>query len=184
MQMKKYTRYGVDFNSKWTTTCGALMGLSFFLRIIYYFGLRSLRDVGILELLTSAILGILLCGGMVVYLICLRRNVPGLYGIAGAFQCLMVIILSFTTGSPLRIVLAVVWYALSAAILLATVGGYLPGKLLAALVFAIAVFVRLFFYDLGHLGLIRWVQEFAVLSSLIALGCLAMGLIPASKRKI
>lgn len=183
MQLKQYTRYHVNFDSKWTAACGALMGLSFFLRIIYYFGLMSLRDVGIIELLSSAILGIVLCGSAVVCLNCLHLNAPGLYGLMGALQCFLLIILSFTTGSPVRIVLAIIWYVLAALVFLATVGGYLPGRLLAGLMFAIPAFVRLFFFDIGKIGLIKWFQELAVLSVLLALGCFAMGLKSASHNK-
>lgn len=183
MHLKQYTRYQVDFSSKWTASFGVLMGLSFFLRIVYYFGLMSLRDVGIIELLTFAIVGIILCGGTVVYLNILRRNAPGLYGIVGAVQCLLVFVVTCTTGNLGRIVLALIWYALTAVILLITVGGYLPGKLLAALMFAFSVVVRLLFFDLGHLGIISWVQELAVLSSLSAMGCFATGLKPVMRQK-
>ena len=118
-----------------------------------------------------------------VFLICLRRNAPGLYGMIGAALCLSVLIASFTTGSPVRIILAIVWYALTALILIGTVGGYLPGRMLAGLMFAIAALVRLLFYDFGHLGLISWVRELGVLSMLASLGCLPMGLEPMVKRK-
>lgn len=183
MQLTQYTRYHINFGSKWIAACGALMGLSFFLRIIYYFGLMSLRDVGIIELLTSAIIGIILCGGFVVCMICLRMDAPGLYGLAGAAQCLFLIILSFTSGSAARIVLAIVWYGLTAAILLATVGGYLPGRLLAGLMFFISAFIRFFFFDIGQIGLIKWFQELGVLSVLIGVGCFAMGHKSSHKRK-
>lgn len=183
MNLKQYTSYQIDFNSKWISACGAIMGLSFFLRIVYYFGLMSLRDVGIIELLISMIAGILLCGGMVVCLNCMRMNAPGLYGIAGAAQCLMLIILSFGTGSAIRIVLAILWYVLAAIILLMTVGGYLPGKLLASLMFFIPAGVRFFFFDIGKIGLIAWVNELAVLSVLIGIGCLAMGLKKTPRKK-
>lgn len=183
MQFKQYTRFQVDFSSKWTTSFGILMGMSFFLRIVYYFGLMSLRDVGIIELLTSAIVGIFLCGGTVVYLNVLHRNAAGLYGMISAIFCLLVFIVTCTTGNVGRIILAFIWYSLTAFVLLATVGGYLPGKLLAGLMFAIPVVIRLIFFDLGHLGIIRWVQELAVLSSLSAMGCFAMGLKSVSKYK-
>lgn len=183
MRLKQYTRYQVDFSSKWTASFGVLMGLSFFLRIVYYFGLMSLRDVGIIELLTSALFGIFLCGTTVVCLNVLHRNAPGLYGIVGAVQCLLVFIVTCTTGNVGRIILAFVWYVLTAVILLITVGGYLPGKLLAGLMFAFSVVVRLLFFDLGHLGIISWVQELAVLSSLTAMGCFAMGLKPVMRLK-
>lgn len=183
MGFKKYTRFQVDFSSKWTTAFGVLMGLSFFLRIIYYFALRSFRDVGIIELLTSAIGGIILCGAVVVNVNILRRNAAGLYGIIGAIFCLLVFIVTCTTGNVGRIILALLWYTLTAVVLLMTVSGYLPGKLLAGLMFALPVVVRLIFFDLGHIGIIRWVQELAVLSSLSAIGCFAMGLKPVAKYK-
>ena len=181
--MKRYTRFQVDLSSTWTASFGILMGLSFFLRIVYYFALRSFRDVGIIELLTSAIIGIFLCGAVVVNVNILRRNTAGLYGIIGAIFCLLVFIVTCTTGNVARIILALIWYSLTAAVLLATVSGYLPGKLLAGLMFATAAVVRLLFFDLGHIGIIRWVQELAILSSLSAIGCFAMGLKPVSKYK-
>lgn len=183
MQLKRYMRYQVDFSRKWTASFGLLMGLSFFLRIVYYFGLMSLRDVGTIELLTSALVGVSLCGGTVVCLNVLHRNVPGLYGIIGVVQCLLVFIITCTTGNVGRIALALIWYALTAAVLLITVNGYLPGKLLAGLMFAISVAVRLFFFDLGHLGIISWVRELAILSSLSAIGCFTMGLQPIMRQK-
>lgn len=182
MKLKQYTRFGMDFNSKWTSACSGLMGLAFFLRVVYYFALRSFRDVGFFEIITSMILGIALCAAFVVYITCLRRNAPGLYGVMGAAHCLTILILCFTTGDWVRIILAVIWYASAATVLLATVSGYLPGRLLAALMFAIPAVVRLLFYDLGHLGLIGWVLELSVLSVLAGLGCLAMGLRPITKR--
>ena len=183
MRFKQYNRFQVDFSSKWTTSFGILMGLSFFLRIVYYFALRSFRDVSIIELLTSAIIGIFLCGATVANVNILRRDAAGLYGIIGAIFCLLVLIVTCTLGNLGRIILAFIWYSLTAIVLLSTVRGYLPGKLLAGLMFAIPVFVRLVFFDLGHIGIIRWVQELAVLSSLSAMGCFAMGLKVASKHK-
>lgn len=182
MKSKKYTRFQVDFSSKWTSAFGVLMGLSFFLRIVYYLGLVSLRDVGILELLTSAILGILLCGGSIVCSKYLHMDAPGLYGMMGAAQCLLVFLLTCTNGGIGRILLALVWYCLAALVLLATVGGYLPGKLLAACMFAVPAVIRLLFFDLGKIGVIRWVQEFAVLCALSAFACFAMGLKHANKK--
>ena len=150
MQLKKYTRFHVDFQSNWTAAFGVLMGVAFFLRIIYYFGLMSLRDVGLIELLTSALTGICLSGGAVFFISVLKRNAPGLYGMMGAVQCLLVFIVVCTTGNTGRIILALVWYALTALILILTVGGYLPGRLLSGVMFFVPVFVRFFFFD--HAG--------------------------------
>lgn len=183
MGLRKYNQYHVDFDSKWTGACGALMGLSFFLRIVYYFALMNLKDVPLVEMLTSMILGILLCGGFVVCLICFRLNAPGLFGILGVAQCAILILATFATGNVLRIVLAILWYALCAAVFIVTINGNLPGRLLAGGVFWLGAFVRIVFFDLGRIGLFRWVQELAVLSVLIALGCFAMGLKSVNNEK-
>ncbi len=176
MFQKIYTRFHMDFDSSWTKSFGVFMGLSFFLRIVYYFGLKSFRDVGIIELLTFGIAGIALCGCVVVWLICMQKNAPGLYGIIGVIHCLLIIILTCFGGNLVRIILALVWYFLAANILLLTVSGRFPGRLFAALMFFAPVAVRFIVFDLGRIGLITWVQELAVLSTLLALGCFAMGL--------
>ena len=175
MQLKKYTNFHMDFANKYTHAFGALTGLSFFLRVVYYFGLTSFRDVNILELLTVGMAGIVLCG-VIVVLYKKARNAPGLYAIFGAVQCLLMIILALTGGSALRIVFAIIWYIPAALILLATAGGYLPGKLLAALMFFVPIAVRILFFGLGKLGMIGWVQELSMLSALAAFGCFAMSL--------
>ena len=176
MVLRRYCRFCVDFESKWIQLSGALVGLSFFLRIVYYFALMSLRDVSLVELIISTVFGILLCIAYVVCLNCLHRNAPGLYGIIGTAQCIMMIVISFTTADPVRIVLAIVWYALTALVMLATVGGYLPGRLLSALMFGVAIVVRVFFYGIGQLGIRRGVQEIAVICVLGGMACLCMGL--------
>ena len=176
MKLKQYTRYQMDFQSNWTSSCGILMGFSFFVRLIYYFGLTNIYDMGIVEILFTMILGTALCLGYLITLSVMRLNAPGIYGILGAIHCLLLIFGSFITGDVLRIVLAVLWYALAAGILLMTVGGYLPGRLLAMLMFAVPTLVRVFFYDLGRLSILQWVREFGILLALIGLACLPMGL--------
>lgn len=183
MTLKQYTRYQMDFKSKWTSVCGALMGFSFFLRLIYYFGLTNIYDVGFVEILTTMILGTALCLAYLITLSVMRLNAPGVYGILGAVHCLLLILGTFSTGDGVRIALAVLWYVLAASVLLMTVGGYLPGRLLASLMFAIPVLVRFFVYDLGHLGLLQWVREFGILFALVGLACLPMGLKFGTQKK-
>lgn len=176
MKLKQYTRYQINFNSKWTSVCGVLMGISFFLRLIYYFGLTNIYDVGFVEILTTMILGTALCLAYLITLSVMRLNAPGVYGILGAVHCFLLVMGTFSSGDAVRIVLAVLWYALAAGVLLMTVGGYLPGRLLSSLMFIIPALVRFFAFDLGHVGLLQWVREFGVLFALVGLACLPMGL--------
>lgn len=176
MKLKQYTRYQIDFNSKWTSVCGAFMGISFFSRLIYYFGLTNIFDVAFVEILTTMILGTALCLAYLITLSVIRLNAPGVYGILGAIHCFLLIFGTFSSGDALRIVLAILWYALSAGVLVLTVGGYLPGRLLSSLMFFIPAVVRFCAFDLGHIGLLQWVREFGVLFALVGLACLPMGL--------
>lgn len=182
MKLKQYTRYQMNFQSKWTQVCGGLMGFSFFLRLIYYFGLTNIYDIGFVEILTTMILGTALCLAYLITLSVMRLNAPGVYGVLGAVHCFLLILGTLSTGDFGRILLAVLWYALAAGVLLLTVGGYLPGKLLASLMFVIPILVRFFVYDLGRVNLLQWVREFGILVALVGLACLPMGLKFGSKK--
>lgn len=181
MKLKQYLRFEVNFKSRWIETSAALMGISIFLRILFYFAVTNLRDIGGLELFFSMLLGLALSSVFIICLTCLRLNAPGLYGIIGTAICLTYIVLSFMSGDPVRIVLSFFWYLLSAIVLLATTGGYLPGRLFSALLFATAVTVRFFFYDLGKLNFVEWVRELPALCIIASLGCLVMGFRPRTK---
>ena len=173
---KQYCRYLINFESKWIQGCSILMGLGFFSCLLYYFAIASLRDVGAVELIFALLMGIVLCGGFVVCITCLRLNAPGLYGIIGAVECLCILFLAFTTGDVVRILLSVVWYIPAAFVLLRTVGGYLPGRLLAAVMFFVPVVVRVLFFDLGSIDILAWVRELFVLCTLSGTACFAMSL--------
>lgn len=183
MNWKIYERYQMDMKGKWARFCGVMMSASFFLRIVYYFGLKNLRDIPGSEIFATMILGLVLCAGFVVVLNYLRLNAPGVYGILGCAHCLLLIIGNFSSGSVLRIVLSVLFYALCALVLLATIAGYLPGRLLSAGLFFLAVLVRLLAYDLGKISLIRWVMEAAILCAILALAAIPLALKPIGKEQ-
>lgn len=183
MKLKKYNQYQMDMRGKWTQFCGIMMGCSFFLRIVYYFGLINLRDVAGSEIFATMLLGLVLCATFVIVLNYLRLNAPGIYGILGAVQCLLLIIGNFSGGSVLRIVLSILWYTFAAVVLLATIGGYLPGRVFSSVLFFASVLIRFAFFDLGKIGLLRWVTEAAVLCALLALAAIPMALKPVNKKK-
>lgn len=182
MNWKKYNQYQMDMKGKWSRFCGVMMSCSFFLRIVYYFGLKNLRDIPGSEIFATMILGLVLCAWFVVVLNYLRLNAPGVYGILGAAHCLLLIIGNFSSGSVGRIVLSVIWYVLCALVLLATIGGYLPGRILSAGMFFLAALVRLLAFDMGKIGLLRWVTEAAVLCAILALAAIPLALKPIKER--
>ena len=183
MKLKQYCRYQMNFSSKWVEACPILMGLGFFAAILYYFAITTIRDVPAVELVAAILGGILATAAFVVCVTVLRLNAPGLYAIFAAVQCFSLILLSFSTGDALRIVLTILWYLLSGAVFMATAGGYLPGRLLAALMFFIPIPVRILFFDIGKITLLQWVREFSVLFALGGIGCIAMGFVGTARNK-
>lgn len=181
MNLKIYTRYKIDFASKWLMPSALLMGLSFFLRIVFYFGLTNLSTCSVGEVLFWMVLPLLLTGGYVVFMSALKRNAPGVYGLIGAGLCLLMIVWSFPTGDVLRIVLSVLVYFAAGVVLIGTTGGYLPGRLLASTLFVLPACARFLFYR-GNLGLFDWVLELSVLSLLVSLFCLTRSLKESRKK--
>lgn len=154
------------------------MGLSVFLRMLCYFGLTNLGDLGFGSVLFVVILPLLLSVGQIVVLRLLRWDAPGIHAILAAVLCLLLLIGTFFTGSVLRILLGVLWYGLSAAVILACAGGYLPGRLPAAGMLWIAALVRLLAFDLGSLSLTGWIGEASVLLAICAYACLILAMEP------
>ena len=183
MQLKQYDPYVIDFKSPWATRCGAVLGVSLFIRVVYFFGLMNLTECNAGTVIFDMILTMGLCVGFLVLFSALRRNVPGIYAIMGAGYCLLLMISTFSSGDALRIVLAVVGYILTGGVLVMTIAGYLPGKLLSSVLFVLTIAVRLFAFDLGKIGLFTWVSELSWFLILVSMFCLTLALKPMKKEK-
>lgn len=178
MNLKRYNRYQIDLTGKWANASLVCMGTSVFLLMLRYFGLTNLADLGFGSVLFLVVLPLMLGIGQLVILRLLRWDAPGIHAILAAVLCLLLMVGTFFTGSPLRILLGILWYGLSAVTILACAGGYLPGRLPAALMLWIAGFVRLAAFDLGALRLTGWIGELSVLLALSAYACLIMAMQP------
>ncbi|MBE6959277.1 MAG: hypothetical protein E7448_00940 [Ruminococcaceae bacterium] len=183
MQLKQYDRYIVDFKSKWTTRCAALLGVSLFVRVVYFFGIKNLTECGAGQVIFDMVLTMGLCVGFLVMFSALRRNAPGLYALMGAGFCLLLMISTFSSGNALRIVLAIVGYLLAGTILVITVSGYLPGKLLSSVMFLLPMAVRFLAFDLGKIGLFTWVIELSWLLTLASMFCFTRGMKPYKRNE-
>ena len=169
MQLKQYKQYRIDFRSKWIQPSAMFMGLSFFLRIFYYFGFRFVSDWSFADVIFQIILPLLLCATYTVMLWTFKRNQPGLFGIIGSALCLLAGIWSFYTGDVLYIILCVLYYTGTAVVFLATCGGFLPGVLLSSAMLAIPIFVRLVSMKPFQLGIDGMCLTFSVLFMLASL---------------
>lgn len=183
MQLKRFDQYLIDFKGKWVTRCASLMGISLFVRVVYFFGLMNFTQCGAGQIIFDMILTMGLCIVFLVLLGAMKRNAPGLYGILGAGFLLLTMITTFGSGDVLRIVLAVLGYTAAATVLIATIGGYLPGTLLSSVLLLILLVIRVICFDLGQLGLFQWVLEISCLLILGSLFSLTRALKPMKRRQ-
>lgn len=172
MKLKLYVHYQMDFKGSWIQPSAVLMGLSFFLRIVYYFGFTYLSQWTFSDTVFQIIFPLLICGAYVVLISALRWNAPGIYAILGAALCVLFIIWSFSSGSVLRIFLSILIYTAAGLILLGTAGGYLPGKRLSSALFLLPLICRIFLLELKAIGLSGLVLEVSVLSAIASMFCL------------
>jgi hypothetical protein len=158
-----------------------LMGLSFFLRVVYYFGLTTFADHTFGEVLFFMILPLLTCGAYIVVMSSMKLNAPPVYGIIGAVMCLLLVIWSFSCGDALRTVLSVLIYLVAGAVLVLTSLGFLPGKLLSSVLVAVPLVCRVLFYRNG-IALFDWCLEISVLTMLASLFCLTRCFKPLKRK--
>ena len=88
MNIKKIARCHVRMDSRWVSLSAALMGLSVFLRTVYYFGVVNLRDLDQFRLAMEVIVPLVLAGGYLIVVKGFQFNSPvlvgsfmGLYGV-------------------------------------------------------------------------------------------------------
>ena len=158
------------------------MGLSFFLRVVYYFGLTNILTYDAGAIILNIIMPLLLCAGYIVLLRAVKLNAPGIFAILGAAFCLMILIWNFSTGDVLRILLSVVFYLLSGLVLLATAGGYIPGRLPSSAIFMVLLLSRFLFYRPSGSQIGQLVLELSVLCIPASLFCLTRSMKEVKKK--
>lgn len=183
METRQRNRTSMAISGKWAKASALLMAVSLFLRAVYYFGFTNFVDISIMEVVFSALLPLILSSAYVVLLYGLHWNAPGTYGMIAAVFCGLLIIWSFFTGSFLRVILCAGWYGIAGGIVLFSAAGSLQNKSLCVAAFTIPIFVRLFVFDLGRLGIFETVGEASVLFLLASLACLPMTLHYHSKKR-
>ncbi len=162
--------------SKWATYSAAAMGISFFLRMVYYFGLVNLRDVGGMELFFGLILPVLTA---LVFIAALKIPALRLNLVFLVLAAIVSIDYFFTTALSVSGVISGILQLAAAALFGAVCLGvvpqaqYLPLAGLAVLAFRV-VFVDLFglILPLNELALFQYVAQCANLFSMAALSLL------------
>ncbi len=165
-------RYRMDFDGKGVSAAGIFFGIAFLFRMVYYFGFARFFDAGVGEVLFWLILPGLLELGAIVLLRGLRFNAPGVYGILGALECLLLIVMCFGYGSILRTILGVLAYLVCGGLIFACSAGWLSKEIASFFLILISA-IRILAFELPCL--IRNFRSPEILCSLAGM-CVLLGL--------
>lgn len=183
LKLSKSTLCRLDLESNWCRRAAAWMGLSFFLRMVYYFGLKNLNDVPGGEIAFSVILPLVVS---VAFILLLKLpKLSGLnYPITAASLSMAVAVNYFLTEQMnVAGVLSGILLLAVAGGIMAAVLGYIPERKwllwasMAALVFR-ALFVDLLGYilPLSQIDLIAYIPMASNLFAAAAVCCLSAAL--------
>lgn len=171
--MKRQVRYQLNFESKWLTLSGVMMGVAFFLQALYFFALRQLHDIS----LWNKLLWLILPMSMeALWCIPLRSELwkrAEVHGIFAAMSCLVLLGQAILTGGVFPIILGAAFYAIGGAAVVLITFGFIPHRALGMLVFgAIAAMWVLVFALPAYLD----APTYVTLISQIPSGCLILAL--------
>ncbi len=165
--MKRYHRYQIDYQGKAIWLSGICIALSVFLQAVYDLFLQGIGTVGVLAQIFNLWLPLILSMGYLVLLRIIKWNAPGTLALIGAAFCLLLMLQLFTCGAVLRIILGILGYLVGGALLIFCAGGFLPGRLVASLVFLVILVLRLLLFR-SATGL-DWIAEISDLSVIAGL---------------
>ena len=165
---------------KWGEAAAAWMGLSFFLRMVYYFGLKNLNDVPVFEIVFSVVLPLAVSVAFILMLKLPKLNHPIA---AGGLTVAFAVNYFFTEQMNFGGVVSGILVLGMAGLILAAVLGYIPKRkwLLwtGTAVFGFrAVIVDLFGYllPLSQLKLFAYIPKASNLFGVLAIACLCAAL--------
>lgn len=174
--MKQVAKYKLNFESKWLTASGVMMGLAFFIQAVYYFGVITLQGVDVLTLVLYLIAPMVLETAWCVLLRGVKLNAAGVFGIVGTLVCILLLVQSFFCGNTFQTVISVICYLVAALVLLVITGGFIPYKLPGFAVFAGVLAVRFVVFDMvvyvapkDWMGLLLELPALCMIASLIFL---------------
>lgn len=134
---------------KWGNLAAAWMGLSFFLRMVWYFGLMNFNDLSGFEIVFRAVIPLLISVAFILMLKLKKFSQPR---IAGAMACAYAVSYFFCEKMNLGGALSALLLAATAGMILAAVLGYVPERKWLLLAAAATVAFRLLFVDvLGYI---------------------------------
>lgn len=155
MNLAKSARCHIRMQSRWASASAVCMGISVFLRTVYYFGLVNLRDLNGFEIAMDVIFPMVIAAGYLVMIKALQLNSPTLFGgLIGLYAVNYLMLMNATTAGVIVGVLLVI----TALLFIATGLGYVPVRLPVVGAAAVLVLFRFFVVDLN--GYILPLTEF------------------------
>ncbi len=184
MNLTKSVRCHIRMDSRWANASAVWMGLSIFLRTVYYFGLVNLEDLGGLDLSMQVVFPMIVAAAYLLMIKALRLNSPILVG--GLVAAYAINYLMIMDGSASAIAGAVLLVA-TAVLFVATGMGYVPSRMpliaagIATLAFRfVVVDLMTYILPLSQFRPIAYLPEVSNLCGLAAIAamCPALQLSP------
>lgn len=145
LKFEKNTSCTLAAHGKWGNAAAAWMGLSFFLRMVDYFGLRNLNDVPGGEIVFSVVLPLVISVGFILMLKLPRLNHPmAAAGLAAGFS------LNYFLAEQMHFggILSAIALLAMAGLVVAAVLGYIPQRKWLLWTAMGALGIRVLFVDL------------------------------------
>ncbi len=146
--MKRLVRYKLNFDSKWLTFSGVMMGIAFFIQALDYFALRQLDAVSFWQLLLFLILPMVL---EICWCVPLRAEVwnrAEVHGIFSAVICLVLMCQVFVSAALFPAILATVFFAVGGSVAVLVTFGLISHPALGMLVFGAVAAVRVLLFTI------------------------------------
>lgn len=180
LKLRKSMTCRLAARGKWGEAAAAWMGLSFFLRMVYYFGLKNLNDVPVFEIVFSVVLPLAVSVAFILMLKLQKLNHPIA---AGALAVVFAVDYFFAEQMSFGGIVSGILVLGMSGLILAAVLGYIPERKwllwagMAALAFRM-LFVDLFGYilPLSQLRLFAYIPRASNLFGIVAIACLCAAL--------
>ena len=161
MNLTKSARCHIRMQSRWASLSAVCMGISVFVRTVYYFGLVNLRDLSGFEVAMDVVFPMVIAAGYLVMIKALQLNSPTLFGgLIGLYAVNYLLLMNATTAGVIVGALLVV----TAALFMVTGIGFVPSRIPVAAAAAVLVLFRFCVVDLN--GYILPLAEFRPVSYL------------------
>lgn len=145
MNLTKSARCHIRMNSRWANLSAVCMGISVFVRTVYFFGLINLRDLSGFDLAMEVVFPMVIAAGYLIIIKGLRWNSPTLFGVLiGVYALNYLLLMNTNTTGIIGGVLLVA----TAIIFLVTGLGYIPTRIPVVSAAVVLVLFRFFAVDI------------------------------------